>query len=396
MIGTTAFPAEGVLSVLPHDDLAHAWQARRHPPALLHADSAAAGRTSRAVQTRIAEHLAEESIRGGYVAEASVADELALLRARLGSLLGGFTASDVTFTESSSNAIAQLIAAFPRLTPGSEVWATRSEWGPNVAAFGDYGLRINWLDTDASGVLDLDALEAKLQLGRPAAVHLVAMTSHRAIVQPLSEAASLCDRYEVPLIVDAAQALGQIDIEPGAAAIYGTGRKWMCGPRGVGYLAVREPWQSSLRPVAPALSKENWPGDDRPISRLGSREAFIAGRVGLATAVDEYLELGPERIRERLQAIGSALRNALSDVAAWELSDAGNAPGAIVALKPRQTGTDVPGAAATLLRRGVLATACPWHRAPADMHGGYILRFSPHVETTTEDIEAIADFVREL
>jgi pyridoxal 5-phosphate dependent beta-lyase len=380
---------------LPHDDLATEWARRRSERKVLHTDSAAAGRTSLAVQARIAEHLAAESESGAYSAEAAVAGELSTLRAQLGGLLG-FDADDIAFTESSSNALAQLIDAFPRLSAGNEVWAVRTEWGPNLAAFADGGLRVDWLGADAAGVLDLDALESRLRVERPAAVHLVAAASHRALVQPIGAAAAVCDRFDVPLIVDAAQALGQVRIEPGAAAIYGTGRKWMCGPRGVGYLAVSDPWQSTLHPVAPAISAENWPaGSDRPIGRLGSREAFVAGRLGLATAVSEYLELGEDRIRERLSAIGVALRTALAGLPGWQLRDPIDAPGAIVALSPRDADTDVPAAAAELLRRGVLTTACPQYRAPKEMNG-YLLRLSPHLETSSDDIAVIAGHLQEI
>ena len=379
-------------SHLPADDLGREWAARRGAPGLLHVDTAACGRTSVAALARILAHLTAESERGGYLARSEAEDEFAALRKGLGELLG-FAADEIAFVESTSNALAQLIDAWP-LRPGQTVWAVRSEWGPNLAAFADRGLRVDWLDTDDTGVLDVDALAARLRTERPAAVHLTAAASHRALVQPVGAAVAVCDPVEVPVIVDAAQAVGQIEVGPGAAAMYGTGRKWLCGPRGVGYLAVREPWQSRLRPVAPALSAAHWPeGGDRPVSRLGSREAFMAGRLGLGVAVAEYLELGPARIRERLAAIGVALRTALADLPGWQPRDPVDAPGAIVAIAPRSSDVDVRAVAVELRERGVLGTACGPERAPEEMTG-YLLRFSPHVDLTEEDIEVIVKHLR--
>jgi pyridoxal 5-phosphate dependent beta-lyase len=381
-------------SPLPADDLGREWAARRGEPGLLHVDTAACGRTSVAVRARIMAHLTAESDRGGYIAQGEAEAEFVALRQGLGGLLG-FAADEIAFVESTSNAIAQLIDAWP-LRPGQAVWAVRSEWGPNLAAFADRGLRVDWLDTDETGVLDVDALAARLRVERPAAVHLTAAASHRALVQPVGAVVAVCDPVEVPVIVDAAQVVGQIEVEPGAAAMYGTGRKWLCGPRGVGYLAVREPWQSRLRPVAPALSPATWPkGGDRPITRLGSREAYVAGRLGLGVAVAEYLELGPARIRERLAAVGIALRTALADLPGWRLRDAVDAPGAIVALAPRSSEVDVSAVAAALRERGVLGTASGPERAPREMTG-YLLRFSPHVDSTAENIDVIAKHLREL
>jgi pyridoxal 5-phosphate dependent beta-lyase len=371
---------------LPAEDLGRDWAARRGERALLHVDTAACGRTSHAVRARIAEHLTAESDRGGYLAEGAAGDELTILRQRLGGLLG-FAADEVAFLESASTAVAQLIDAWP-LRPGDTIWAVRSEWGPNLAAFADRGLRLRWLDTDALGTLDVEALAARVRTDRPTAVHLTSAASHRALLQPIAAAVAVCDPVEVPVIVDAAQALGQVAVEPGAAAIYGTGRKWLCGPRGVGYLAVREPWQSRLRPVAPAISKANWSaGADRPVGQLGSREAYVAGRLGLGVAVGEYLELGPARIRDRLHATAVALRTALADLPAWQLRDPVDAPGS--------PDLDVPAARAELLGRGVLTTACPRERAPQDMTG-YLLRLSPHLDTTAEDIDTISKHLRDI
>ena len=376
------------LSPLPHDDLGRAWTARRGSRQVLHVDTAACGRTSDAVRARIAAHLTAESECGGYVAEGAAEQEFVRLRAGLGELIG-FAAQDIAFVESASAAIALLIDTWP-LRPGDRVWALRSEWGPNLAAFADRGLRVEWLDTDPLGVLDVEALAARLRTDRPAVVHLTAFASHRPLAQPIADAVAVCDPAGVPVIVDAAQAVGQIEVAPGAAATYAPGRKWLCGPRGVGFLAVREPWQSRLQPVAPALSAANWtPGGPRPVGRLGSREAFAAGRLGLGVAVAEYLELGPARIRERLHATGVALRTALADLPAWRLRDPVDAPGATVALAPRSPELDVPAAAAELLERGILGTASSPERAPHEMTG-YLLRLSPHLDITTDDIEEIA------
>jgi pyridoxal 5-phosphate dependent beta-lyase len=52
-------------SSLPGDDLGREWAARRGEPGLLHVDTAACGRTSVAVRTRIMAHLVAESERGG-------------------------------------------------------------------------------------------------------------------------------------------------------------------------------------------------------------------------------------------------------------------------------------------------------------------------------------------
>ncbi|MGV9776726.1 aminotransferase class V-fold PLP-dependent enzyme [Streptosporangium sp. NPDC003464] len=373
---------------LPHEEVGRSWAAARGPAQGLHVDTAACGRTSRAVRDRVADHLALEAGVGGYVAEAAVTEELRGARDLLGALLG-FDGDDLAFVESGSAALAQLLASWPVET-GDRVWVLPSEWGPNLAAFGDRGLRVELLAADGQGRLDVEALRRRLAADRPAMVHLTAAAAHRALVQPVAEAVAVCEPAEVPVVVDTAQALGQIDLPTtGCAAVYGTGRKYLCGPRGVGYLGVRDPWQARLIPRAPALAVGAWPGEQRPVRRLESREASVAGRAGLATALREYHGLGPALIRERLHAVGSALRSALAGLPGWRLRDPLDAPGAIVSLEPRERGHDVGRTRAGLLHHGVVSTVAGTERAPHDMTRP-VLRFSPHVDITVDDIHRLA------
>ncbi len=374
------------------DSTVQAWAGRREPSHVLHLDTAACGRTSRAVRARVSTHLDVEASDGGYVAEAAVATELAQARGMLGSMLG-FDARDVAFVESGSAALAQLLASWP-LEAGDEVWVAPSEWGPNLAAFDDRGLRVGLIEVDASGVTDLDALSARLAHHRPAMLHLTAMAAHRALAQPVTDVVEICATYGVPVVVDTAQAIGHVPVAGGLApaAVYGTGRKYLCGPRGVGYLAVRDPWQTQLVPRSPALAAQRWGGDDRPVRRLEGREASVASRVGLGVALKEYLALGADQIMLALQELGDALRWALTDVPNWRLRDEPGAPGAIVSLVPVGD-IDVRRARSALQAHGMLATAALLERAPNEMTGP-LLRLSPHLDLARQDVGQVLQVLR--
>ncbi|MFC5089909.1 aminotransferase class V-fold PLP-dependent enzyme [Amycolatopsis plumensis] len=339
---------------LPYPELGSEWASLRfQKEEVLHLDTAACGRTSHAVQARVATYLAHEAEVGGYVAEASMASVFKNGRAGLGALIG-FTAEDVAFTESASTAFVQLLASWP-LEKGDTVWALRSDWGPSLAALIDRGLRVELLDVDSRGVLDVDALERRLRHSRPALLHMTAALSHRAVLQPITECLVACSSREVPVILDVAQAAGQFAVPEGVAAVYGTGRKFLCGPRGVGYLAVSKVWQPALHPRAPALVVEAWPGEDRLVRRLESREAFIGGRAGLAVALGEFHEMGAGRIRARLDAIGRAGRRVLGNVPGWSACDPVGAPGAIISLEVASDYVDLAVVRAKLLRQKVVS-----------------------------------------
>ena len=365
-------------------DLRAEWRAARTASTSLHLDSGAAGRTSTATQRAVAAHTTAESERGAYVAQAEAIDVLTTLRADLGGLLG-VGQDDVGFVESASAALGQLLASC-RLPAGEVVACAPSEWGPNLLAFRDHGLRVVHLPVDDTGTVDVEALPGCLDRVRPALVHLTVAAAHRALVQPAEAVVAVCRLRGVPVLCDLAQALGQVPVHRiGADAVYGTGRKWLAGPRGVGLLAVRPDSGLRLRPVWPALGAEDWPGETPLARRLESREAHVAGRVGLAQAVREHLDLGPAALHAELAAVGRSTRSALADLPGWTVCDRLDAPGAVTTLLPPRGMAAAEARARLLTEHAIVTTAAGVERAPGDM-AEPTLRLTPHVDTGPEEL----------
>jgi pyridoxal 5-phosphate dependent beta-lyase len=358
------------------------WRERRPPADFLHLDTAAAGRSSAITLAATAAHAEREATRGAYVAQAEAAPLLAEGLAKLAMLLD-VPAAGLAFVPGAEAALDALLAAWP-LREGDVVAVAASEWGPNLHAFGRRGLRITEIATGADGVIDLAALE-RLLAQSPALVHLVQVTSHRALVQPVAEAAALCRAAGVPLWVDAAQALGHVDTACGADAVYATGRKWLTGPRGTGVVGVAEHWWDRLRITASDLAASTRPPDSSPLWLLMAVEANVAAWVGLCQAVREFTQAGPARVWDRLAAVGRQTREALDGLPGWVVAGPADAGSAITALRARN-GQDVAAARARLLsEHGIVTTAGAVTRAPRDMTEP-LLRISPHVDCTPDDL----------
>jgi pyridoxal 5-phosphate dependent beta-lyase len=357
---------------------------RRRPPSrVLHLDSAAAGRQSRATLEATAAHARLEAETGAYVAQGQAQDVLERLRGDVAELFG-VPPGGVAFVESATNALAGLLDAWS-LPPGRPVGVVPAEWGPNIEMLTHRGLDTVLLDTDDAGRVDLDALQRTLDVDPPAFVHLTQVTSHRALVQPVAEAAAICRAAGVPLWVDAAQAIGHVPTDCGADATYATGRKWLAGPRGVGFLAVAEAHWDALDPFRDPLAAAG----QAPPRYLESPEAHVAGRVGLAAAVREFIDDGPPAVLARLDELGRLARAVLADVPGWGSADFADAPGAITALRAT-AGQDVAEVRQRLLaEQAILTTAVAPARAPRDIRGP-LLRVSPHVDCTQDDLERLA------
>lgn len=367
------------------------FRANRPPTTVTHLDTAAAGRSSAATLHAVAAHAEREATVGAYVAQAEAAGVLQHARAMLAGLFA-VEPGGIAFTESATASLDALLRAWP-LAEGDTVAVAPSEWGPNLNCFDRRGLRVAELPVDRDGIVDLDALPGFLAAAPPAFVHLTPVPSHRPLVQPAAAVAAACRAAGVPLWMDAAQALGHIDMACGADAAYGTSRKWLTGPRGVGLIAVARPWWERLRPAASAMDRAAF-ADASPVLLLESHEAHVAGRIGLAAAVSEFLAADPAAVRARLAEVGRQTRAALAAVPGWEVVPeavgADPASGsAITALRPL-AGQDVAAVRERLLaEHQIVTTAALPVRAPREMTGPF-LRVSPHVDYVPEDLERLA------
>ena len=369
------------MTELPHEDLGASWRAVRPRPAGRHLDSAACSRQSSRALDAAAHHARHEAELGGYVAEAASDDLLQQGRSVLGGLVG-MAAADVAFVESAQAALVALLTGW-RLPAGSRVACLPGEYAPNVAQLRTYGLRPEPLPVDGSGRADLDGIARLLATDPPSFVHLVHIGSHRGLLQPAAEVAALCREAGVPLVLDAAQSLGHADVDLGADVVYSTSRKWLAGPRGVGMLFVRPSIAAELTPVLPE------PEGVPPMRAFESGEAHVAGRVGLVVAVGDLLAAGPDRVRERLAALGPATRQRLDGVKGWRVIEPLEEPTATTTLRPPD-GVDVVETRTRLLvEHGIVSSAIGRERAPGEMTGP-VLRISPHLDATLEDLDAVA------
>lgn len=363
--------------------LGEQWRSARPKVAGLHLDSAACSRQSFAVIDATARHARHEAEVGGYVAAEAAAPVLEAGRAAVAALTG-LPADHVVFTTGANHALDLLLSSWPG---ERSVACLPGEYGPNLAIMAANGFDVRPLPADDLGRLDVEAAARQLGAGPPAVVHLTALASHRGLVQPLAALADVCRDLGIPLVVDAAQALGHLDCAVRPTAIYSSSRKWLAGPRGVGVLAIDPDLAQRL---CPRLPPPEWNLPLSVIERLQHGEANVAARVGFSIAVGEHLAAGAEQMRTRLAEGGRWTREALSDIPGWRVVEPLDEPTAITTLVPTD-GADPQKVRAWLIaERGVVTTYAEIQRAPFELTVP-VLRASPHVDTTREDLAQFAE-----
>ena len=116
-------------------------------------------------------------------------------------------------------------------------------------------------------------------------------------------------------------------------------------------------------------------------------EANIAARVGFSVAIGEYLA-APVPVRRRLAELGHTSRAVLADVAGWRVVEPVDEPTAITTLAPTGGADPATVRARLIAEHRIVTTAAGVERAPLGCRP--VLRVSPHVDNTVEDLEAFA------
>ena len=220
------------------------------------------------------------------------------------------------------------------LQPGSRILTCEAEYGANFVAFLQRakrdGVNIEVVPSNEAGTLDLGALEATMDED----VGLVAITwvpTNGGLVNPAGEVGKIARRYGVPYLLDACQAAGQmrIDVQAlGCDFLSATGRKFLRGPRGTGFLYVRECWLDVLEPVMIDHFAAPWVAPERyelreDARRFESWENSYALRAGLGAAIEYADAIGIDAIESRVNQLANHCRELLAELPGIQLRDLG-------------------------------------------------------------------------
>jgi cysteine desulfurase / selenocysteine lyase len=369
-------------------------------------DSAGSSLPPAPVLEAVVGHLRREAEVGGYAAEEERAAELAGVRESLARLLG-CAAEDVALLDSATRAWTQLFYAVP-LAPGDRILLSRAEYASNAIAALQRarrdGATVEVVPADPSGELDLDALERLLD-ERVRIVSLVHAPTNGGLVNPVAEATELVHRAGGLVLLDACQSVGQLAIDVrglGVDALAGTGRKWLRGPRGTGFLWVRPELARELEPPVLDLHSATWTADDRyelapGATRFELWESDVAARLGLGAAVEYLLALGVEEVEAAVRARAELLRSLLRELDGVTVADLGRRPSGIVSFAVE--GVPAEAVRDALAERRITVTVSSWQATLLDMTDrglDALVRASPHYFVSEGQLEEAARAVSEL
>jgi isopenicillin-N epimerase len=205
------------------------------------------------VQRGYQEQMEREPVRF-FIREAPAL--LADARSALGRFIGA-SPDDLAFVSNATSGVNAVLRSLS-LTAGDELLVTNHEYNAsrNVLDYvaSENGARVVEVSLPFPLARPDEIVEAVLQsvTANTRLALLDHVTSSTALVLPLQELARELEVRGVAVLVDGAHAPGMLDLDMGAlAASYYTGNchKWMCAPKGAGFLWVRADRRESVRPA---------------------------------------------------------------------------------------------------------------------------------------------------
>lgn len=256
--------------------------------------------------------------RGSYAFARRTGDMVEQVRGKLAALIHAPDPGRVAFTSGATMSLNALVLGYASRLSGGEVIVSSMEHNALLRPLyllEERGLlRIRMIAADAAGYIESRQV-AEAVNGRTRLIALSMASNVCGSVQPVAEVGALAKQAGLPLLIDASQSAGLLDIDVeamGISMLAVAGHKYLLGPSGVGAL-----WAAPEIELAPLLhggtgrdSEQRampayWP------ARMEAGSLNTAGIAGLGAGLDFLAEQGIPRLYRRAMALTGELEREL-------------------------------------------------------------------------------------
>ncbi len=356
-----------------------------------------------AAMAGVLEKMGANPGRGGHRLSIQAGRVVEGCREAAAELLGVSAPERVIFTRSCTEALNLAISG--TLCRGDEVICSHAEHNAVMRVLERYAsageISVKVLQPDSRGLLTPQGLESAI--GPQTALVIVCHASNvTGIVQPVAALGEVCERHNLPLLVDAAQTAGVLDVRLDAlhaAMVAMPGHKGLLGPHGTGLLALR----ADVDPAPLILGgtgslSESMRQPTLLPDRYESGTVNLPGIAGLFAGL-KFVRAHREEIAEYEYALNERFRRQIRDLPGLVLLGAEDAPRVgITSVVPRSLDSS---ALADALDKADIAVRAGLHCAPSihtylgTLRTGAV-RFSVGPYNTEKDMDEAAAALRRL
>lgn len=377
---------------------------------VVHLNNAGAALMPRPVVQATVDHLEREAAIGGYEAHAEADAAIEATYGKAASLIGA-EADEIAFIENATRAwdmafygLAATFSAGDRILTGAHEYVSNYQAYLQVAK--RTGAVIEVIPNDNTGRVSVEALERMIDR-RVKLIGLTHVPTNGGVVNPAAAIGKVARSAGIPFLLDACQSVGQMPIDVkaiGCDLLSTTGRKYLRGPRGTGFLFVRRDFLDRLEPPMVDTHAATWPARDRYTWRPDARrfenwETNYATRLGLGAAIDYAMGIGLDAIYDRVRMLAEDFRTRLDAIPGVTTRDLGSERCGIVTFTVEGKSADEVKAALAAKRINVSTTTVNGTRVDMEQRGlAAMTRASVHYYNSEDEvaaaIEAVATVVR--
>ncbi|MBL8689182.1 MAG: aminotransferase class V-fold PLP-dependent enzyme [Rhodospirillaceae bacterium] len=375
---------------------------------VIHLNNAGAALMPAPVVRATVDYLEREAAIGGYEAHAEADAAIEATYGKAAKLIGA-APDEIAFIENATRAwdmaFYGLGASF---APGDRILTGAHEYVSNYQAYLQVAKRtgavIEVIPNDNSGQVSAQALESMIDR-KVKLIGLTHVPTNGGVVNPAAAIGKVARAAGVPFLLDACQSVGQMPIDVSAIGcdmLSTTGRKYLRGPRGTGFLFVRRDFLERIEPPMVDTHAATWPARStfawRPDTRrFENWETNFSTRLGLAAAIDYAMGIGLEAIYARVQALASDFRARLDAIGGVKTRDLGTERCGIVTFTVAGKTADEVKAALAAKRINVSTTTVNGTRVDMEQRGlDSMTRASVHYYNSEDEVAVAVEAVAAL
>ncbi len=259
-----------------------------------------------------------------------------------------------------------------------------------------FNIEIQYVHADADGLIDINHLEACLLKYSPKAVVLTHIPTNTGVVQDAIKVGDLCQAHDCTYILDACQSIGHIQVDVEAIKcdfLSVTGRKYLRGPRGTGFLYVSDQFiENNNLPLCFDLAGAQWVGPETyklsdDAKRWEYWEKNYSNLIGITRSISEINAIGIQEIAAYNKKLQLRYREVLSSIDGLKILEESNSSCSIITWRYKDFSKNQM--EKVLNRCGVIYSFAMKESALIDMSKkgiDWAVRFSPHYFNTENEI----------
>lgn len=382
---------------------------RSHTPGLegrIHLDNSGSALMAQPVINVIQHAFEREIAVGGYVAQAQQASAMEAGYVSLARLLGGQVA-DYAFVGSAVDGWTKAFYSLP-LKSGDNIVTAYNEYCSNYIAYlqleKNRGVEIRVARQAPEGGVDLEHLQSLVD-SCTALISLSHMPASSGEINPVEKVGAIAKSAGVLFQLDACQSTGHVPVnvdEIGCDILTGTSRKFLRGPRGIGFLYVNAKARSVMEPVVLTNQSAEWTGANDYTLRQDARvfeawERSVVNQLGFSAAIENLLELGVKAATDQISVNAMYLRSRLPDIKNVQIACPKGASSAIITLNVSGYSPDEVKAA--LEQQNIAVQTASVAHTRLDLEARDLVsavRVSPHYYTNNHEMDTLLNALEAL